>query len=740
MSPADGSDFPHPPSAAQSLPDCQAILLHGGRALLLFEGAEAPPPLAGRLHQGGARSMWTAECWPVTLDGVERWHGLAVLDAAPAADAELVGVACGSRWRFAAAPRLDVAVEPLADLVRRAGANGRDVFDFLVKHLIAGRPADSTEARSHRAFARRFLTAAADRDGFIEVLAAPDTGGLFVQGWSMNLPAGPTILADAAEDAEDIELREVEVAHFGRDDILPPGSGICAFGKAWEPERLAALDALFFEQDGRLLRLDVVPGAGLLVAGERATTHVAHMLPRLAGPEGTLAAFKRVCRPRFGGVDTLSGATAPIAAALDCVLQAPDGALLVIGWMLDPLRKVERVLVKSSANLYARLDAAWCALPRPDLCRGFAQDPRFLSLLDERDAMHGFIVHAPARPAQVAGAQVYLELVLEDGSCLFRPLTVTPLESGERLPQILQSISPNEPELARIVEEHLAPFLAHVPPASRLPRRGGAVRPLPLGRQHGPRPVSAIVPFRALAELHPMLALLAGAPEAEMLDLTLVAARSVASDLVAPLGDAFRFYGLQGSLLIAADHDSLAARLDLGARASAAPRLLAWTPAALPKGPGWLARLLAEAAALPRPGLLSPALTYEDGSICFAGARQDPAGNVCALSGYGAERLHRGAPRPAPTGAAEIALVDRDALARAGGFTGHLFGDAFAHVDLADRLRRAGAGTWCSGAVEFWLLDDQPPGARDASDRVIRLLDAALIDRRGRLAAGDRDA
>ncbi len=238
MSPADGSDFPQASPAARTLPDSQAILLHGGRALLLFEGAEAPPPLAGHLLQGGTRSLWTAECWPVTVDGADRWHGLAVLDAAPGADAELVGAACGSRWRFAAAPRLDIAVEPLADLVRRAGANGRDVFAFLVTHLLADRPAESAEAREHRAFARRFLTAAADRDGFIEVLAAPDTGGLFVQGWSLSLPAGATMLADAAED---LELREVEVAHFERDDILPPGRGFCLLrqGLGPRPDRRA---------------------------------------------------------------------------------------------------------------------------------------------------------------------------------------------------------------------------------------------------------------------------------------------------------------------------------------------------------------------------------------------------------------------------------------------------------------------------------------------------------------------
>ncbi len=226
-----------------------------------------------------------------------------------------------------------------------------------------------------------------------------------------------------------------------------------------------------------------------------------------------------------------------------------------------------------------------------------------------------------------------------------------------------------------------------------------------------------------------------------MLDLTLVAARGAASELVAPLGDAFRFFGLQGSLVLAADHESLASRLDLGVRASAGAKILAWTPAALPKHPGWLARLLAEAAGLSRPGLLSPALTYEDGSICFGGARQDPAGKVCALSGYGPDRLHRGAPRPAPTGAAEIALVDRDAA----GPRRRLLRPAVRRRLRARRPRRPAArapasATWCSGAVEFWVLDDAPAGAGEPSDRIIRLLDAALIDRRSRLASGVRDA
>ena len=220
------------------------------------------------------------------------------------------------------------------------------------------------------------------------------------------------------------------------------------------------------------------------------------------------------------------------------------------------------------------------------------------------------------------------------------------------------------------------------------------------------------MPFRTLAELQPILALLAGTPEADALELVLVTARATVADVLAKLGEAFDFYGLAGGLVVASGAEPLPAQLDLGVEATAGEHLLAWSPSALPKAPGWLARLLAEAATLPAPGLLSPALTYEDGSIYFGGATGQPGG-----------WLPRGPARPVPAGAAEIALIGRGVLRDAGGFSGHLFSDAHAHADLAERLRRTGGAAWCSGGVEFWMLDDPaaeptpleqdaPPGRR----------------------------
>ena len=199
------------------------------------------------------------------------------------------------------------------------------------------------------------------------------------------------------------------------------------------------------------------------------------------------------------------------------------------------------------------------------------QDSRFANLLDGRDEMYGFIAHAAARPEQVEGAEVYLELVLEDGSCLFRPLTVTPFESADLLPQLLQAIAPHEPELSRIVEEHLAPFLESVRPRSPVPARA-AIRAIHLGTVGPDREIAAIIPFGSYSQLQPILALLAGTPEAEMLDLALVTSRRVASEALDKLSAAFGFFGLRGSLTIASEHDSVATQLDLGVAATTAKR------------------------------------------------------------------------------------------------------------------------------------------------------------------------
>ena len=363
------------------------------------------------------------------------------------------------------------------------------------------------------------------------------------------------------------------------------------------------------------------------------------------------------------------------------------------------------MLLKSTGNLYGQLDASWCALPRPDLTAGFAQDPRFAGLLDERDMMHGFIAHVKAGRDEIDGAQVYLELVLDDGSCLFRPLTVTPFATGERLPQLLRGLSAAEPELSRIIDGHLAPFLASVRPASSLPRRGGGPRAIPLGEASTGRSVSAIMPFRTFAELQPILALLAGTPEAEALELTLLTSRDTASELGDRLGEAFAFYGLErrprhrGGGRIA------------GGAARPRRRGISRRAAALlgamrdPQGTG-LARAALRGDGRPLGARTALPCAHLRGWLDLLRRRHRPAGRLAAA------RRSRGRSKPAPP---KSRSSSRAVLQRAGGLAGHLFGDAHAHAGLAERAAAQRLRHLVLGNGR--ILDARRPGDRSRADR-----------------------
>jgi hypothetical protein len=327
-----------------------------------------------------------------------------------------------------------------------------------------------------------------------------------------------------------------------------------------------------------------------------------------------------------------------------------------------------------------------------------------------------------------------------DHSCLFRPVEPVAITSPDPAIRALSTIAPREPELPRIIAEHFAPFLADFPRAVR--PRGAAARPIPLGAEGGGREITALIPFATYAELQPMLALLAGTPEAARLSLTLVATRATASETLPMLGPAFEFYGLSGCLVLARDGEPRAGRLDAALAVARSPRVLAWLPSALPTRPGWAAALVAEADALPGQPLLSPRMTYEDGSIHFGGARPADAtraetGTACGWAGYPADRLAPGPARPVAAGVPDIALIDRAALLEAGGFSGSLFGDERAHLDLAGRLGRAGHGCFCSGAVTFWKLDDHREAAAETPlALLLGKLDAALLARRRPTSGG----
>lgn len=701
------SSFLHPIAATAPLvTPSAAVVLPGGRVALVIEHAQTALPSNGTVEGAGD---WTALTWE-TAGGRA---GLALLQSMPQHGARLTDGEGAVVAHIARPDHLDVTAAPLVRLIRDAGGTAGEVLAFLRTH----------SAAVSSALVADFLAKAAEHTGFVELVVRTECGGLFLQGWSQSFEAGAAgILGFSGRDGDDIEM-----ARFEREDILPPASGFCLYARLVDTDAPIP-PAFYIHRTGRLERVDVVPAISPALRGPAATAHVRAMLDRLQAPKTTIAAFRRICRPRYEGQDTLSDYGGPVAAALDRVLQAADGTLLVSGWLLDPLSRVEHVLLKNSSDLYAPLHATWNLLPRPDLNHGFANTPRFAGLLDEREVMHGFICHTPASPERSAG-ELYLELVLDDGTCLFRPVDVMPCQGDGVLPAVLSGLFSDELELPAIIETHLVPFFAG------LARRVGSLRkigrPVALGPGKAGRDVCAIVPISGLAELQPLFGALAGLSDADGMDITLVAGRSVAAEHRGALNDSFHFYGLTGDLVVVPDHANVAARLDAGVDAGMSPRVLVWHTCALPRGSGWLARLTAEADRL-ESGLVSPVLLYEDGSIYFDGTRLElgTRGAACLRAGFGGHALGSDGARQVSAGAAEIALLDRALLGAAGGFSGHLIGDAYTHLDLARRLRQAGGQAWCATSIAFWMVEDPRPEDQTPLIRMTRAVDAALIARR----------
>lgn len=668
---------------------------------------------AAVIARGAAEGAeWTALSW--SNEG--QLHALAILASIPFGEVAVHGEHGQDELRIIQPGRVTSEPGDLARFLVDTGAPMGEVLRTLDAAIATG-----PGTHAYNRFVAILLREVSKADGFVEIAVRPECGGLFLQGWAHAPLRGALSPMGEAAGIEAI------AAGFDREDILAPASGFCLYLKDWD-ERLDDKSVFFVDFDDRPLRLDVLEGATTALEGRTGTDHVQAMLPKLAADEVTLAGFRRICRPRFTGVNTLAEHPDATTAAIDRILQTPSGGLFVTGWLLDPLAQVERAILKSTANLYAPLHENWHRVERPDLNEAFGDDPRFAGLLDPRERLHGFVCAVQADPAVLDGAQVYLELEMSDRSCLFLPCELTPCAGHGAAHPVIGTLATHDPALSTLISRHAAPFLETVPVRRN---RQSQVSMQPLGGGFGKRNCCALMPVSDIAHIQPVMASIAGTPEASALDFALVIGREGAVGLAEEIDDAFRFYGLRGALMLVPDHETLAARLDVGAGATDAESLLVWQPTVLPKAPGWLDELRNASETCEGPAVVSPLLTYEDGSVYFGGSATEdgPEGAVCALVGFERRRIAAGQLRPAKSFPAEIALMDRALLSEAGGFAGRLWGDRFIGQDLSLRLGEAGARPWCASQVEFWMLETSPP-EQPESQRMIDRIDAALIARR----------
>ncbi|HEX3209559.1 MAG TPA: hypothetical protein VHQ91_09285 [Geminicoccaceae bacterium] len=701
-----------------------AILLDQGCILLLLAAGDGSPPASGTLQ--GADGSWLCLAWegsagPAAL-GLLRagglpltgLQGLSVCPPEPAAP-----------WRLPEIGRVELEPEILVEHVRATAGQAAAVFNFLRLALLEGKglPAPARV----REFLQRFLFAVSHQDGFIEILGVPECGGLFVQGWSQRLTSGQRELGLVAGG---FNLTGCILAAFDRADLLPPARGLVGFAKDIREIDLGAVRALFFELGAELLRLDVVGRERILLGPPEVLAHVGAMLGRLQAEPAILRGFKRVCRPRFQDVETVSALAAPIRLVADLVVAAAGAGILVLGWLLDPERRTKLVLLKSTRNFYLRLSEHWVRLARPDVTEAFAAEAAFRNLLLPHDRYHGFIAFAPRQAAIEPGERFYLELVLEDESCAFLPLALEQGTGPRHLPRILGSIDAEDPEVERVLALHLAPFTAAVRASRARPPMHGA--PLTFGRpERRAHQVSVIMPLAGeVGRAEVPMACLADDPDFSAAEFMFVTGRGDAGPIARRLAHCAEFYRLRGRLLCARDPLDFDDALALGAEAAAGELLLVLAPSVLPARRGWLARLIQELERAPDRGLVCPTLLYEDESIRYAGNGDGPSPSTPdRFAGYPSAWLRDGAAAASVGhGPAECFLVRRSLFLEIARRPGPFVGVELYHLELARRLRGSGYQCVWVPDVQLYAVDDQPAQPDEHWRRVGRLVDRRVLE------------
>ncbi|MCU0946179.1 MAG: hypothetical protein MUF65_12530 [Rubritepida sp.] len=576
--------------------------------------------------------------------------------------------------------QLEGAREMTELLASRAVARPGDLALFLAE-LVEQAPRGAVL----RGVLRRFLGLAAKEDGAVEIIGRHGAL-LMLQGWGRAEGDARAIFADGP-----LVQAPLSVATFARGDIAPPATGLLesfALAEPWDDPLPAALHVV---ADGRLWRRPVVPAPQLLGSAETAG-HIADMLKRLEADPATLAALGAAARPPFEGVETVSRAGLPLAAALDLVVLLPGVGAYVAGWVADPDMLVQAVTLCGSGGFAERLDAVWSRIARPDVASGLASDPRFARL---RGEAHGFAAFLACEvPADARGLHVALELA--GGGVAYLPARAEPGAPRALMRRIAGSIDLHKPTGLPAVEAQLSPLIATAATIDAVPPFT-VLREAPAGR------VALLLPLLepGLPPAALVSAFLHDPPRAGEEALVLVVGPEWHGAPLAQLEAVLALYGVAAGVVMADESVGLVEAWEIGARATAAPLLLCLPPSGHAAAPGWRAAIAAliPPGAEAAPQVLAPTLLYEDGSVRSTGftevvaetappffrLRRPFAGlPVAALAQDGAAR--RGA-------ALAGALVTRAAHALAGGFA--RFGLRSTAQEAGFFLRLGDAGGTC---------------------------------------------
>jgi hypothetical protein len=669
--------------------------------------------------------------------GVVSWHRA---DAPPAAATGFVAIvpiklAAKVRLRSIVMRRngqptrytLVRAAVPLTGLMQVVSADASERFagvaDNIAQALSAGK---GNFKRSSAALS--ILTAAAQNDGWIEVIGSLDTGEIFLQGWAVDLPCDQVRVL---VEHDGLPVGELKAASIERNDLGGKGKGFIGLldtGKVTVgPE---ALKRLFFRMRDGWRTLDVY-GRRVLLPSTEVPAHIRDGLSRAAASPSTLSTLRRAGE-RFDGRDTVSTLKQPIRIGMDMVAEVPGGGLLVAGWMLDPDGHAATITVRSGAQA-ARIDENWTRLPRPDVSAAFQQNDLFAGRLDSHRADHGFLAFVPDLSCS-GDAPIYFELSLGD-SVAFYPLKPIRNLSRRALERLLAPLDPRTAAAGTAIEHHIGPMMqALAAPAPQVVETrdfgfddDGATKVLVVGAGLDAGEVSAALVLLAL--------------DAEARDVPVIVSIPIESfGSVAPEAERLAsFYGLRIRVIGSEGVQDACDAFEAAVQATRAEALVFLSAGVLPRQAGWLSQMERAYRARSGKALVSPTIVFEDESVRFAGTwfDRDEQKLVDRYIGYPRDVVQGSRPSEVMAGSTACCIVARSAIEAAGGFTRSYLETAEKSRDLCLKLRLAGTMSVWIPDVEMISAEEDAGGTGLPLRRLAQRIDRWSFDRKWSLVVNN---
>ncbi len=670
--------------------------------------------------QAGTRRAFVSN-WRAPAPSPRTRQGFAALLSTDRSDRALTTIrfedeAAGAH--YVVAPRPASAEEAAALLAESAGPQAAAVMDRLVDALMTG----NVSPRGLRTIAA-LLQATHASDGFVELVGESHDGATFLQGWSRSMAPGRCRVSVVGSAAP--VVADCGIAVFPRPDVPDGAAGFVGLLDADGAADARDIEGLVFQ--GRAGWRCAAAHARKRIAGPLDTPeHIRSVLLRTQSAPDVLLSL-RAAANSFEGKETVSGLPYPVRMGLDNAFEADGGNLLVSGWLYDPDDHVAAVRLRRH-RAAARLDECWTRLDRPDVTDSFDDQPDFAPGLRGGPQAHGFVAHARLADAD-PDAPLYFELTLRDSRRAFLP--VKPTRAAARMAALRQigAIDPATCTLQSIVDAQIVPFLSDCKRSA--PVVDATIDAGAFDEHRGP----PIVIGAGEGEDHmsPLLALLALDPETRAAPIVIAIPAERFSRQAPRLIELARFYRLSARLVSAKGAGDVYDLLEAGTQALTCETVVLLSAALIPHGQGWYGRLVATAATL-KGSIVSPVLAYEDHSVRWAGSwiNDDPDDQpvVGRYAGYPLKAVTAMKLTRIAAASLECCIMPRDALQRAGGFSGGYMGSQEKGLDLGLHLSLSGMESFLLPSVQLWGCDDTPCPDTPAMAAVVEEIDRKIFKRR----------